>query len=98
MTWKTTTYKRNVLYEQVWAEPILTVAKSYGISNVALGKICRKLRVPRPWRGYWSKVRNGEKIKRPALAPFAARRSRVRVNAMAGPASPGWNCVRYGRN
>jgi len=68
MTWKTTTYNRNVLYEQVWKEPILTVAKSYGISNVGLAKICRRLRVPLPWRGYWEKVRNGERIKRPALA------------------------------
>jgi hypothetical protein len=70
MTWKTIRYNRNVLYEQVWADSMLTVAKSYGVSNVGLAKICRRLRVPIPWRGYWEKVRNGEQIKKPTLAPL----------------------------
>jgi len=34
------------LYEEVWAEPVTTVAKRYGISDVALRKICRRLAVP----------------------------------------------------
>jgi len=68
MAWKTIQYNRNTLYEQIWSQPILTVAKTYGISNVALGKICRKLRVPRPWGGYWAKVRNGEQVVKPRLA------------------------------
>ena len=29
-------YKREVLYEEVWAEPVSTVAKRYGVSDVAL--------------------------------------------------------------
>lgn len=32
-----------------------TVAKEYGVSDVALGKICKKLHVPLPGRGYWAK-------------------------------------------
>jgi hypothetical protein len=39
-------YDRAALYEQVWLQPVQQVAKSYGISDVGLGKICRKLRVP----------------------------------------------------
>src|SRR5262245_1766044 len=34
--------KREDLYDQVWAEPMRTVAKRYGVSDVALAKICRK--------------------------------------------------------
>ncbi|MBE0558258.1 MAG: hypothetical protein IH628_13585 [Proteobacteria bacterium] len=47
-------YDRKVLYEQVWSEPALTVAKGYGVSSVCLGKVCRQLNVPVPPRGYWA--------------------------------------------
>ncbi len=60
-------YERKVLYEQVWSEPALTVAKSYGVSSVWLGKVCRRLNVPVPPRGYWARVRSGVKGKKPPL-------------------------------
>jgi len=60
-------YDRKVLYEQVWSEPALTVAKSYGVSSVWLGKVCRQLNVPVPPRGYWARVRSGGKGKKPPL-------------------------------
>ncbi len=60
-------YDRKVLYEQVWSEPALTVAKSYGVSSVWLGKVCRQLNVPVPPRGYWARVRSGGKVKKPPL-------------------------------
>ena len=34
-------YDRAALYEQVWSQPVQDVAKSYGISGVGLGKVCR---------------------------------------------------------
>ena len=37
--------KREDLYDQVWAEPVRTAAKRYGVSDVTLAKICRKLRL-----------------------------------------------------
>jgi hypothetical protein len=46
---------REELYEQVWSEPMRTLAPKYGLSDVGLAKICRKQRVPRPGRGYWRK-------------------------------------------
>jgi hypothetical protein len=52
-------YNRATLYEQVWSQPVQEVAKSYGISGVRLGKVCRKLQVPVPPRGYWARVQNG---------------------------------------
>src|SRR5581483_6515233 len=56
MTWKTTTFERAALYQAVWKEPVRTVAKQYGLSDVGLRKICRKLGVPVPPLGYWAKV------------------------------------------
>jgi hypothetical protein len=34
------------LNEQVWSEPIISVANKYGISDVALRKRCKKLYIP----------------------------------------------------
>ncbi len=48
-------YNRKDLYEKVWSDPMRTVAKEFGVSDVALGKTCRKLYVPVPGRGYWAK-------------------------------------------
>ena len=60
-------YDRKSLYDQVWSAPVQEVAKSYGISGVALAKACRKLQIPVPPRGYWAQVRNGQKIKKPPM-------------------------------
>lgn len=49
------TLSREVLYEKVWAEPMLQLARSFGIPTTALAKICRKLSVPVPGRAYWWK-------------------------------------------
>ena len=59
--------ERTVLYQQVWSQPVQQVAKSYGISGRGLGKACRRLLVPVPPRGYWARVRNGYKEKKPPL-------------------------------
>jgi hypothetical protein len=54
---RTEAYDREKLYEEIWKEPALVVAKRYSISSVALAKACRKLSVPLPPRGYWARVR-----------------------------------------
>ncbi|MFA7127203.1 MAG: hypothetical protein WC182_06610 [Bacilli bacterium] len=63
-------YNRETLYEQVWAEPLLEVAKRYGVSDVAIAKTCRKMHIPLPGRGYWSKIQSGLKMKKVPLPPF----------------------------
>jgi hypothetical protein len=70
MPYETIVCSRTELYEQVWAEPVRTVAKRYSISDVALGKICRKLRVPVPGRGYWARKAAGKVPARPSLRPL----------------------------
>jgi len=64
-------YDRNVLYDEVWAEPMRTVAERYGVSDVWLAKTCRRLDVPVPGRGYWAKRQVGKAPPRPPLPPLA---------------------------
>ena len=61
------TYDRDVLFQQVWSEPVRKLAKRYSISDVALAKVCRKLRVPVPSRGYWAQVAAGQQPVKPEL-------------------------------
>jgi hypothetical protein len=61
-------YDREKIYEEIWSEPIQRVAKRYDISDVGLAKVCKKLNIPRPGRGYWAIKAAGKPIpKRPAL-------------------------------
>ncbi len=62
------TVTREVLYEQVWSKPMTKLATEYGVSDVALAKICRRLDIPLPMRGYWNKLQLGKKVaSRPPL-------------------------------
>jgi hypothetical protein len=65
-------FKREELYKKIWNTPIVRLAKEYGISDVALAKICKKLNVPRPPRGYWAKLEFKKIIRRPPLPAVSA--------------------------
>jgi hypothetical protein len=58
---------REMLYKEVWEQPMSKLAIRYSISDVALAKICRKLKVPVPPRGYWARIQHGQRISRPNL-------------------------------
>ncbi len=58
---------REELYEAVWSEPIHQLSKALGISDVGLAKVCKKLNVPVPGRGYWAKNRATRKLLRISL-------------------------------
>lgn len=49
------TFNREDLYEEVWSVPMSSLAKKYSLSDVGLAKICKKLKIPVPGRGYWAK-------------------------------------------
>jgi len=63
-------FRRTELHAQVWAEPMRTVAKKYGISDVALAKRCRKWGIPLPVQGHWNKVAAGKPVKTVPLPPL----------------------------
>lgn len=60
---------REKLYEEVWAAPMTTVAKRYDVSSNFLARVCERLNVPRPARGYWQQLRVGKTIATPRLPP-----------------------------
>jgi hypothetical protein len=66
---KSRTLTRDELYQAIWSTPMRTLAKGYGISDVALAKICKRLEVPHPGLGYWSRVQHGQKATRIRLPP-----------------------------
>ncbi len=63
-------WDRAQLYEEVWGTPMRKLGQKYGISDVGLAKVCRKLSIPLPGVGHWAKVAAGQTIKRPPLPPL----------------------------
>src|SRR5262245_7984258 len=64
-------YERKKLYEEVWNNAVTKVAKAYGVSDVALRKVCKKLAVPLPPLGYWAKLAAGKKLPTPPLPAYS---------------------------
>ena len=60
-------WDRQELYEKVWQFPLRTLAREHGISDVALANVCRKLQIPLPGLGHWTKIHCGHTIPRPPL-------------------------------
>lgn len=60
---------RQELYELVWSKPLNHIAKDLGITGNALAKICDRVLVPHPSRGYWSAQESPRREARPALPP-----------------------------
>lgn len=72
--------ERETLYEEVWSDPVTVVASRYGLSDVGLAKICKRLQIPLPRRGYWAKLKAGQKAPKallPTLNPAAASSTHV---------------------
>ncbi|MGS2724527.1 hypothetical protein ACVBEJ_12360 [Porticoccus sp. GXU_MW_L64] len=67
---KNSSPSREELFALVWERPATEVARELGISDVALGKLCRKLQVPKPPRGYWAKIAAGRKPRQPPLRAY----------------------------
>lgn len=39
---------REQLYNEVWLRPLREIAKDFNVSDVAVGKSCKKNNIPRP--------------------------------------------------
>jgi hypothetical protein len=89
---------REELYEAVWTESVQKLAATLGISDVGLAKICRKLGVPRPGRGYWTKSRGARKLLMkplPPLRPDQAVSDRVSLDATEGGSAWTWEDLQH---
>jgi len=60
---------RQELYKLVWLKPLRVLAKQFDVSDVALGKVCKRSGIPRPGAGYWAKLRAGKPTIKAKLQP-----------------------------
>jgi hypothetical protein len=58
---------REALYNLVWSEPMLKVGARYKVSSSYMARVCKRLNVPRPERGYWNKLAVGKAPPIPSL-------------------------------
>lgn len=61
------TLTRDELFKLVWETPMSRLSERFGLSGNGLAKICRRLDVPYPPRGYWARLAAGKKVKATAL-------------------------------
>lgn len=63
-----TTLTRQQIYDLVWQQPMIHVAKELGLSDQGLAKLCKREQIPRPPQGYWNKLAAGKPVGfKPAL-------------------------------
>lgn len=74
-----TAIDRYRLYELAWSEPISRLAERFGYSDVGFSKLCKRLGIPVPKRGYWARVNVGQSLKRPNLPPPVAMQAEFRL-------------------
>lgn len=60
-------FTREEFHALVWSEPMTHLAKEFGLSDVALHKVCRKHGIPTPPPGWWAKKAAGKDV---AVAPL----------------------------
>ena len=60
-------FTREELYELVWTEPLSRLAKKYSITDNGIRKRCKKMNIPLPKAGHWSKIQHGYKVAKPKL-------------------------------
>lgn len=59
---KPMTISREELHRRVWETPMSRLAAEFGISGNGLAKICDRLSIPYPPRGYWARKEAGQKV------------------------------------
>jgi hypothetical protein len=87
---KRTNITREELYRQVWTTPMSRLGTQYSVSGNGLKKICVRLKVPYPPRGYWAKLSAGKSVRQtPLPKPLAGTPLQVTITPTPLPAAPG---------
>jgi hypothetical protein len=73
----------------VWNEPVETVAKRLGLSDVGLGKLCRRHNIPTPPRGYWARKTVGTHDPIPPLPVDHSSEAAIAISKWTEPATMG---------
>jgi len=69
--------QREKLHKEVWQTPVRQLAKKYGMSDVGLAKVCRRMDIPLPPRGYWAKEAYGHDVDKKPLSPTSKKNAAV---------------------
>jgi len=64
--YKDVQFTRRELFDKVWETPLTRLARTIGVSDVALAKACRRAMIPLLGRGYWAKDKR-HRSKKPVL-------------------------------
>ena len=78
---------RDELYCLIWTTPMSRLAAQYGITGTGLAKICARLNVPCPPRGYWAKKAAGKPVVQFRLAEPDAE-TPLQVTITPAPVAP----------
>ena len=78
---------RTELYARVWQIPMTRLGLEFGISGNGLAKICQRLHVPYPPRGYWAKKEAGKAVTVAEL-PRLPQGTPTDVDIYASPPQP----------
>jgi hypothetical protein len=62
-----TRLSREEIYHLVWQLPMTAIAKKYLISDVGFRKLCKRMNIPIPQAGYWTKIKAGHRVAIPPL-------------------------------
>lgn len=74
---------RKELYDLVWAEPMTTIAKRFGLSDNGLRKHCKSMNIPTPSVGYWSKLAYGKAVEKiPFPDEYEGKKQEVNLQEM----------------
>jgi hypothetical protein len=76
-------FTRSEFHQLVWSKPMTHLAKEFGLSDVALHKICRKHDIPNPPLGWWAKKAAGKLVSEIPL-PTASGNVSDRIVVSAG--------------
>ena len=77
-------YDREELYADVWSTPIWKIAQKNGIGESTLSHVCRRLHIPAPGAGYWSKSAAARAAEPKPALPTAKVKPRAEAFALPG--------------
>lgn len=79
------TVSREDLHREVWETPMSKLAIRYGLSGNGLAKICARMKIPCPPRGFWARKAAGQNVATLPLPPVGSETS-SKVEITATPA------------
>jgi hypothetical protein len=65
-------FTREELYEHVWSKPVSKLEGELSLSTFDIRQWCKKLEVPLPMQGHWSRIQFGKPVERIPLPELSA--------------------------